>query len=79
MNQEDVCNWELKLRLSCLFYWSIISAKWDQESKAVLLRMTVDLWVTIRGFSLTSAWVERYKSMNKTGIQKSKGLRKKLL
>ena len=49
-----------------LFYWSIISAKWDQESEAILLRMTVDLWVTIRGFSLTSAWVERYKSINKT-------------
>ena len=41
-----------------------------------LLTLVVDMWVTIRGFSHASAWVEKYKVEQKKSTQKSKGLRK---
>jgi len=36
----------------------------------------MELFVTIRGFSYASAWLEKYKQKNKKGTQKSKSLRK---
>ena len=58
------------------FFWSIVSADWDERSAAVLLEMVVCQWVKIRGFSVASAWVEKYKAAHKTTTQKSKGVRK---
>ena len=40
---------------SILFCWCIISASWDEECSSVLLSMIIKLWVTIRGYSLSSA------------------------
>jgi len=48
-----------------LFYWSVVSTDWEQ-------------WVTVHGFLFTSAFVEKYKQVNKS-VQKSKGIRKNLL
>ena len=31
-----------------LFYWSIISAEWEEKEEQILLRMLIDLWVTVR-------------------------------
>ena len=62
-----------------LFYWSMVSADWDEEESEALLAMIVNLWVTIRGFSYASAWMEQYKAANHKSVQKSKGVRKKLL
>ena len=61
-----------------LFYWSIVSSDWAKEEAEQLLKMVVDLYVTIRGFAFASAWVEEYKACTKTNLQKSKGLRKKI-
>lgn len=61
-----------------LFYWSMVSVNWEQEEADVLLKMLIEHWITIRGFSHASAFVERYKLRNNTTVQKSKGLRKKL-
>jgi len=73
---------EMKLKLqqsaSVEFIWYIISADWQDDSSAYLLKSIVDMWITIRGFSLTGAWMERYKVANKMTTQKSKGLRKQL-
>ena len=33
-----------------LFYWSMVSADWDEDESEALLSMVADLWVTIRGF-----------------------------
>ena len=59
--------------------WSVISADWDESSGLALLQMIVKEWVKIRGFSLASAWVEKYKVAQKQITQKSKGARKQLI
>ena len=61
-----------------LFYWSMISADWEEEGD-VLLQMIIEHWVTVCGFSHTSAFLEKYKQANKKTVQKSKGTRKNLL
>ena len=60
------------------FLWSIVSAEWEEESAAELLQMIVNHWVRILGFSYASAWLEKYKTAQKTTTQKSKGIRKLL-
>lgn len=60
-----------------LFYWSMLTATWEENVAYKILTMIVDLWITIRGFSLASAWVEEFKAHNKKTLQKSN--RKRLL
>ena len=60
-----------------LFYWSILSANWEDEAD-VLLSMIVEHWIKLRGFSHASAFVEKYKQSSKKNIQKSKAVRKRL-
>ena len=62
-----------------LFYWSLISADWEDGESKALLMMIIDMWITIRGFSFASAWIEKYKLANKKSVQKSKGVRKQLI
>eukprot|EP00731_Ephydatia_muelleri_P018397 Em0011g437a len=64
-NNEDV-----------LFCWSMLSSSWDEESSKTLFKMVVDLWLTIRGYSNASAWIEKYKVSQMKSTQKSKGIRK---
>ena len=61
------------------FLWSIICNEWDEEVGNILLEMIVNEWVTIRGFSYASAWIEKFKQATKVTIEKSKGLRKQLI
>ena len=35
-----------------LFFWSILSAEWEEEEEQTLLSMVIELWITICGFSL---------------------------
>ena len=58
------------------FYWSMISANWEMEESQALLQLIINHWITLRGFSLTGAFMEKYKQHNKRPLQKSKGLRK---
>ena len=61
------------------FFWSILSAVIDDEADACqLLQEIVELWVTIRGFSTTSSWLEQYKRAKQKTTRKAKGLRKGL-
>ena len=60
------------------FHWSIASAAFDVDEHENVLRMIAKLYLTIRGFSYASAWVEHYKQMNEKSTQRSKGLRKRL-
>ena len=63
------------------FHWSIASAAFDVDNIEVhdeVLRMIAELYLTIRGFSYASAWVEQYKQMHKKSTQRSKGLCKRL-
>ena len=61
-----------------LFYWSLVSVNWDVEADE-LLRLIAEHWITIRGFSAASAFMEKYKQANKKTIEKSKGLRKNMI
>ena len=62
-----------------LFSWSIISAEWEEKEEQILLRMLIDLWVTVRGFSFAKSMLEMYKQAQKKTVQKSKGVRKQLI
>lgn len=69
---------ELQQSEDVLFHWSLIAATWDDEVAAKLMTMIVELWVTVRGFSLASAWIERYKGATKKTLQKAKPHRKQI-
>ena len=61
------------------FNWTLISQDLDSYEEAQeLLYEVVHLWVTIRGFSIASTWMETYKQATKQTKQKSTGLRKHL-
>ena len=62
-----------------LFYWATIASDWEENEANALLQMLVEHWVTIRGYSFTSSFVEKYKQKHKKTVQKAKGLRKNLL
>ena len=61
------------------FFWSMLSVEWEEESGDVLLEMIVNQYITVRGFSLASAWMEKFKQVSKITTQKSKGIRKELI
>ena len=61
-----------------LFHWSILAINWDNEEADALLPLIAEQWVTVRGFSFASSWMEKFKQSNKKSIQKSKGTRKQL-
>ena len=59
------------------FYWTILSIDILFEEHAIkLLEEMVGLWVTIHGYSITGAWLEHHKHINK--ISTVKALRKDL-
>ena len=64
------------------FYWLIVTADFDddddEEVKSVLLSMITELYLTMRGFSFASNWVEKFKQSAKKSTQKSKSLRREL-
>ena len=61
------------------FYWALTSQDIDSpEDCEQLLSDIVSLWVTIRGFSLASTWMEEYKQSHKKTTQKAASLRKTL-
>ena len=64
-----------------LFYWCIATADFEVDDVEVheqLLKMIIELFLTIRGFSYASAWMEHYKQALKKSTQRSKSLRKEL-
>lgn len=61
------------------FKWTLVSQDLDTyEEGQELLQEVVHLWVTIRGFSIASTWIETYKQATKQTKPKSTGLRKHL-
>ena len=63
----------------CAIFWYLISSDWEESSAKALLEMIINEWVTLRGFSYASAWVEKFKVEHKKTTQKSKGIRKQLI
>ena len=61
------------------FNWTLISQDLDSYEEAQeLLYEVVHLWVTVRGFSIASMWMETYKQATGQTKQRSTGLRKHL-
>ena len=60
------------------FYWSMVSVDLQDEVSSELLQHIIDLWVKMRGFALTSAWMEAYKRASQKTTKGKKGLRKQL-
>ena len=60
-----------------LFAWAIVPTSWQQEDSD-LLRLIAGHWVTMRGYSNAKSLLERYKRKSHQGVQKSKGLHRKL-
>ncbi len=54
--------------------------QWFQLSEEAneLMKMMIQHYITFRGFSFASAFIEKYKQSTKKSTQKSKGLRKTL-
>ena len=50
----------------------------DDEISKELLGLVIEMWITIRGSSMASAWVEYYKQNKETYTKKKQGLRKGL-
>ena len=61
-----------------LFHWCILSAETEEEDAKIVFDMLIDLWITVRGFSFASLWVELYKQEEKRSLQRSKALRKEM-
>ena len=64
-----------------LFYWLIVTADFeidDQTIHETLLHKIVELFFTVRGFSLASVWLEKYKQSTKKPTQRTKSLRRDL-
>ena len=60
------------------FRWSLITLDLSTTEEVELLYELVQLWITIRGFSIASSWLEMYKEATKSNVKKSTGLRKHL-
>lgn len=60
------------------FYWSMVSVDLQHEQSSELLHHITELWVKMRGFALTSAWMEAYKCASQKNTKGKKGLRKQL-
>ena len=51
-------------------YWTLLSQDIDSEDAAIeLLKEIVQLWVTVRTFSLVNTWMETYKRNIKTNTK----------
>ena len=63
------------------FYWLITTADFeidDRETHETLLQMIVELYLTMRGYSYASVWMEKFKQATKKSTQHSKSLRRDL-
>ena len=60
-------------------WYAFSSSDYIEESDSIeLLTHIVSLWLTIRGFSISKAWMEDYKIKTATTTRAKKSLRKEL-
>ena len=61
-----------------VFHWELISEVPEEAHSLKLLREVIDLWFSIRGFSVANKVFEEYKTASKMNIKGKKGIRKTL-
>ena len=71
VNMLKVVTLAMKSNNDVLFYWSMISAGWNESSGSTLQDMVINMWVCIRGFSYFSAWIEKYNEVQKKKKKKT--------
>ena len=62
--------------------WTVLTKYVDfenPEDETKLLEEIVNLWVTIRGFSLAATWLETFKQQVKVNTKRKKSLRQSLV
>ena len=60
------------------FYWTFVGMDIEDDSNLELLEHIVHLWINIRGFAISKAWMEEYKVALAITTQKKKSLCKQL-
>jgi len=63
------------------FIWLMATAEFEIEDHGIheaLLQKIVELFVTVRGFSLASAWLEKFKQQIKKPTKRTKSLRREV-
>ena len=60
------------------FHWEVATTEEINDYTLELLHEVVNLWFTVRGFSIASRLLEEYKKATKTTIKGKKGFRKEL-
>ena len=59
--------------------WNVLNVDIvDDDDCQELLKEIVGLWLTIRGYAMTSFWMEQYKVATREEVKKKKALRKDL-
>lgn len=75
---QDLLIQDLKNDEDIQFFWCTVSTDITDSSDAdQLLADIMKLWITIRGFSVTSNWMNEYQNFNKKSVKK-KALHKTL-
>lgn len=75
-NKRDVITNAVAADEDVQFYWTLLSVDITAEQKAIdILRGMIEMWITIRGFSIAKAWLEKFLPEKKG---KQKALRKEL-
>ena len=78
-NRKEKILCEITSDEDVLFHWSLSAVCITNEDESMeLLKDIVQLWLTIRGFSLAKEWMEQHKITARKTSYKSKGLRKTL-
>ena len=76
-NITDGSKQTLVEHISCdedvLFFWSILSAEWEEEEERTLFTMIIEMWITIHGFSFARSLLEMYKRPTKKACKSQRG------
>ena len=76
--KEDIIQ-AIKTDENVQIIWNLLSIDIsDDDDAQELLQRIVEMWVTVRGFSMTSFWIEQYKQANHVALKAKKALRKTL-
>ena len=49
---------------SVMMQWELVEVELERERNEILLKLIVNEWITLRGFSFTTGLVELYKQAN---------------
>lgn len=56
------------------FHWSILTIDLEEQESTELLNDILTLWLTIRGFSISGAWIEQHKKISGETSKSKPGL-----